>query len=207
MTSVLCMLKPFDISGEDTHLAVLPFNRTFARCQSSILSFRTSLLFENELDCSRTVLNNANAPIHRFADIYGLTKLLHWPVVIGSPVVILPKFDLEPFCSLVEKYRATVCLLVPPIALLLAREPVVDKYDMSSLRLIISGAAPLGSELEGQLGKRLKTNVAQAYGLTGESAGVLARESESVADHVRRRYRVITCTFHVVVDLLISLLT
>jgi non-ribosomal peptide synthetase component E (peptide arylation enzyme) len=80
---------------------------------------------------------------------------------MGSTVVVMPKFELEGFCSLVQKYKVSVCMLVPPIALLLAREAVVDKYDMSSLRLIISGAAPLGPELEKEVSKRLNTGVVQ----------------------------------------------
>lgn len=62
-------------------------------------------------------------------------------------------------------------MLVPPIALLLAREPAVAKYDMTSLRLVISGAAPLGAELEKELSTRLgkQASVAQAFGLTESS--------------------------------------
>lgn len=81
----------------------------------------------------------------------------------------MSKFELGGFCSLVEQYKVSVILLVPPIALLLARDPIVDKYNMSSLNLVISGAAPLGPELERDLAKRLNTNVTQAYGLTESS--------------------------------------
>lgn len=93
--------------------------------------------------------------------IYGLTKALHWPLFIGTPVVILPKFDLVPFCELVQRYRATVCLIVPPMALALAREAVVDGYDLSSLRVVMSGAAPLGTEMEAEVSKRIGTRVTQ----------------------------------------------
>lgn len=102
-------------------------------------------------------------------DIYGSTKLLHWPILVGQTVVVMPKFDLTQFCHLVQRYKVTIILLVPPIALLLARDPIVDKYDMSSVNLIISGAAPLGPQLEQELAKRLGTNVTQAYGLTESS--------------------------------------
>lgn len=46
----------------------------------------------------------------------------------------MPKFDLVQFLTSVQKYKATVALAVPPICLGLAKAPVVDNYDLSSLR-------------------------------------------------------------------------
>jgi len=90
-------------------------------------------------------------------------QLVHWPVLFANPVVVMPKFELKPLCSYIERYRGTFLMLVPPIALQLARDPIVDKFDVSSLRMIISGAAPLGPELEQELATRLpKATVLQA---------------------------------------------
>ncbi|GAA5963312.1 hypothetical protein JCM8115_000973 [Rhodotorula mucilaginosa] len=102
--------------------------------------------------------------------IYGLTKLVHWPILRGNPVVVMPKFELVQLCTLIERHKCTFLMLVPPIALQLARDPRVSKYDLSSMRIIISGAAPLGPELERELAERLpKCQVSQAYGLTESS--------------------------------------
>jgi acyl-CoA synthetase (AMP-forming)/AMP-acid ligase II len=77
----------------------------------------------------------------------------------------MPKFELKQLCQLVERHKVTILMLVPPIALALARDPIATKYDLSSLRLVISGAAPLGPELEKELAGRLpKCEVIQAYG-------------------------------------------
>lgn len=54
-----------------------------------------------------------------FSHIYGLTKLVHWPILSGMTIVIMPKFELQPFCSYVPRYKATITLLVPPVILLL----------------------------------------------------------------------------------------
>ena len=103
-------------------------------------------------------------------DIYGLSKLLHWPIITGTPVVISPPFKIAEFCAQVERHKVSVALLVPPIILALAREPVVDQYDLTSLRLICSGAAPMGSELEDELAKRLPmSRFGQAFGMTESS--------------------------------------
>lgn len=95
-------------------------------------------------------------------------------VAQGATVVVMPKFELGALCQYIEKYRITVCMLVPPIALQLARNPVVEEYRVDSLKLIISGAAPLGPELETEVQNRLRkrgadVHVAQAYGLTESS--------------------------------------
>ncbi|KAH8923117.1 acetyl-CoA synthetase-like protein [Atractiella rhizophila] len=103
--------------------------------------------------------------------IYGLSKLVHWPIREGMKVVIMPRFDLEGYCSLVQKHKITCTMLVPPVALLLAKDPRVSSYDLSSLKIIVSGAAPLGKEMEDTLSARLGGNcfVTQAYGLTETS--------------------------------------
>lgn len=113
--------------------------------------------------------NDVQLAVLPLSHIYGLTKILHWPILVGTPVVVLPRFELIPFCRAVQTFKVTVVMLVPPIALILARDPEVSKWDMSSLRLVISGAAPMGSDLEQETKARLKCEVGQAYGLTETS--------------------------------------
>ncbi|KAE9445853.1 hypothetical protein C3L33_22228, partial [Rhododendron williamsianum] len=65
----------------------------------------------------------------------------------GDGIVSMAKFDLEMFFRAVEKYRVTHLWNVPPIVLVLAKSSVVRKYDVSSVRQIACGAAPLGKDL------------------------------------------------------------
>jgi 4-coumarate--CoA ligase len=81
----------------------------------------------------------------------------------------MPKFDLEKFCSHIQKHRITFVYLVPPVILLLAKSPVVSKYDLSSLRMMNSGAAPLTRDLVDAVYKRLKVPIKQGYGLSETS--------------------------------------
>ncbi|PPQ89783.1 hypothetical protein CVT25_008160 [Psilocybe cyanescens] len=90
-----------------------------------------------------------------FYHIYGAVKLLHFPFLCGSPVAVMARFDPEQFCANVERYSATVALIVPPVLVVLARHPAVDKYDMSSIHTLLSGAAPLGAALSKQVASRL----------------------------------------------------
>ncbi|KAL9616469.1 MAG: hypothetical protein Q9160_008664 [Pyrenula sp. 1 TL-2023] len=104
-----------------------------------------------------------------FFHIYGLTCILHASVYQGMYTVILPKFSIEAFCSLVQKHRITFVFVVPPMVLLLAKHECVSKYDLSSIRMMNSGAAPLTKELVEANFKRTSTKVKQGYGLSETS--------------------------------------
>lgn len=107
-----------------------------------------------------------------FFHIYGLTALMNAPLRLGATVVVLPRFDLDAFLAAIEKYRINALYVAPPIVLALAKHPAVEGYDLSSLRYIISAAAPLDAELAQACSRRLGVPpVGQAYGMTELSPG------------------------------------
>jgi len=81
-------------------------------------------------------------------------------------IVTMPRFDLEQALELVQKHKVSWFFAVPPIILALAKHPVVDQYDLSSIKVIFSGAAPLSAELAAEAGGRLDCEVSQGYGMT-----------------------------------------
>lgn len=107
-----------------------------------------------------------------FFHIYGLTALMNAPLRTGATVVVLPRFDLPQFLTAIETHRITGLYVAPPIVLALAKHPVVDRYDLSSLEYIVSSAAPLDAELAAACARRLGLPpVRQAYGMTELSPG------------------------------------
>ncbi len=78
--------------------------------------------------------------------IYGLVVVLNMGLHLGATIVMMPRFDLEQFLGLIQKYRVTLSHIVPPIVLQLAKNPVIEKYDLSSLKIIFSGAANASNE-------------------------------------------------------------
>lgn len=104
-----------------------------------------------------------------FFHIYGQTVIMNLGLRNGVPIVTMPRFDLEEFLGLIEEHRVTIANVVPPIALALAKHPAVDDADLSSLRILMSGAAPLGAELAETVSKRLGVPTIQGYGLTETS--------------------------------------
>ena len=90
---------------------------------------------------------------------------------IGYEIFVMPQFDLEKFCSIIQKEKITFCNVVPRVVLGLAKDPVVDKYDMRSLRMLISAAAPLTNELIRMVYARIKVPITQACGMSEMSPG------------------------------------
>ena len=86
----------------------------------------------------------------------------------------MPKFDLESFCRHAQNYSVTFAYVVPPVVLMLGKSPIVDKYDISSIRMMTSGAAPLARDLVDVVYKRLKIPIRQGFGL-----------SETVVTHIQ----------------------
>jgi acyl-CoA synthetase (AMP-forming)/AMP-acid ligase II len=104
-----------------------------------------------------------------FFHIYGLVVLMNLPLYGGATVVTMPRFDLPEFLRAVQEYRITRAWVAPPIVLALAKQPLVDEFDLSSLNFLLSGAAPLSAELEMACGKRLGCRMLHGYGLTETS--------------------------------------
>ncbi len=107
-----------------------------------------------------------------FFHIYGLTVLMNQGLAWGCSVVTLPRFDLEQFLRTIADQRVTRAYVAPPILVALAKHPLVDSFDLSSLRTITSGAAPLAESLAHAVETRLRRGaadgvvVSQGYGMT-----------------------------------------
>jgi acyl-CoA synthetase (AMP-forming)/AMP-acid ligase II len=104
-----------------------------------------------------------------FYHIYGMLVILNLCLYKGMTIVTLPRFELELFLKTMQDYKITRANLVPPIILMLAKHPLVDQYDLSHLKIIMSGAAPLGEEVARACAERLGCIVLQGYGLTETS--------------------------------------
>lgn len=122
-----------------------------------------------------------------------------YPLFCGIPVVILPKFDPEQFCRFIERYKVTVGYVVPPILLALVHHPgktellsalcfsltthpATNKYDLRSLKLLTSGAAPLSAGVVDLAVKKLRSvgaTVAINQGLTNAQSFVATNLTHS----------------------------
>ena len=102
-----------------------------------------------------------------FFHIYGMVVLLASGLYQGSTNVILPKFEPQSFLEAIQNYKISEAFLVPPLAVFLAKHPMVNNYDVSCVQNIFSGAAPLGGETATAVKQRLGIKVVrQGYGMT-----------------------------------------
>jgi 4-coumarate--CoA ligase len=101
-----------------------------------------------------------------FFHIYGMQVLMNCGLAIGATIVTMPRFDLAQFLQAHQDHRVTRSFVAPPIVVALAKHPMVEQYDLSSVRQVFSGAAPLSSELAAEAAARLGCEVVQGYGMT-----------------------------------------
>jgi acyl-CoA synthetase (AMP-forming)/AMP-acid ligase II len=84
----------------------------------------------------------------------------------GAGLVTMPRFDLEAFLTHIQTHRIQRLFIAPPVAIALAKHPMIDQFDLSSLKVVMSAAAPLGADVSGAVAKRLGCVVIQGYGMT-----------------------------------------
>lgn len=106
--------------------------------------------------------------------IYSLNSVLLCSLRAGAAILIMPKFEIYTLMELVQKYKVTIAPFVPPIVLAIAKNRDVGKFDLSSIRIVLCGAAPMGKDLAETLAAKLpNAKLGQGYGMT-EAGPVLS---------------------------------
>lgn len=109
--------------------------------------------------------------------LLGVAVLMLSPLHRGVATFIMQNFNLPDFCKIVEREEITVAYIVPPVALALAKAPVVSKFNLSSLRFMHSSAAPTSNEIIAAVNDRLRVPIRQGYGLSEAAPGVCSQRS------------------------------
>jgi len=149
-------------------VVVLPYSSgTTGLAKGVMLSHRNLVSnIEQTLATVTVRADDAFVAVLPFFHIYGMQVLMNTGLRAGATIVTMPRFDLEQFLSLHQQHHLTCAFVAPPMVVALAKHPLVGNYDLSALRWINSGAAPLSAELAIECGERLGCEVMQGYGMT-----------------------------------------
>ncbi|XP_073002925.1 4-coumarate--CoA ligase 3-like [Typha latifolia] len=106
--------------------------------------------------------------------IYSLNSVLLCALRVGAAILLMKKFEIAAMMELVQRHKVTIAPIVPPIVVEIAKSPVVAKYDLSSIRMVMSGAAPMGKDIQDAfMAKIPNAMLGQGYGMT-EAGPVLS---------------------------------
>ncbi|MBU5466561.1 long-chain-fatty-acid--CoA ligase [Virgibacillus sp. MSJ-26] len=101
--------------------------------------------------------------------VYGMTTLMNLSIMLGSKLILLPKFDAKETLETIEKQRPTLFPGAPTIYVGLLNHPDMHKFDLSSIEACISGSAPLPVEIQQNFEKVTGGKLVEGYGLTESS--------------------------------------
>ncbi len=152
----------------DEQVVVLPYSSGTTGFPKGVMLTHYNLV--SNLAQSRPVFSYEDGEVALavlpFFHIYGMQVLMNGLLAEGVTVVTMPRFDMEMALELIQRHKVTQFFAVPPIVLGLAKHPAVDNFDLSSMRKIFCGAAPLGAELAEEAAARIGCPVVQGYGMT-----------------------------------------
>ncbi len=155
------------ITGDD--VAALPYSSgTTGRAKGVVLTHRNLVANLLQVQAMGTHVTSSTKilAVLPFFHIYGMTCMMNQGIHARATVVTMPKFDLSEFLRIISEYRVDRVYVAPPIAVALAKHPMVEEYDIDCVDIVFSGAAALDADLGHAMGERLNCTVLQGYGMT-----------------------------------------
>ncbi|MBK5287827.1 MAG: AMP-binding protein [Acidimicrobiia bacterium] len=152
-----------------THLAVLPYSSGTTGAPKGVMLTHHNLTSNVRQTLGSGLIDGYSVMVDflPFFHIYGMAVLLLPGLAAGATQITMPAFDLARFLEIIEEHRATMLMMVPPALLALANSAA--EADLSSVKYINSGAAPLPLDVARRVTERYGVTVVQGYGMTEAS--------------------------------------
>ncbi|KAI9726236.1 MAG: hypothetical protein M1834_009091 [Cirrosporium novae-zelandiae] len=114
--------------------------------------------------------------------IYSLVVMCHLAPYRGDQIIVLPKFEMKSYLEAIQRFKINMLYIVPPMVIQMVKnKKLLDQYNLSSVRSLYTGAAPLGKETaEVVQAQYPKWTILQAYGLTETSTVVCSTSPTDV---------------------------
>ncbi|MGW9113628.1 AMP-binding protein [Microbacterium sp. NPDC055683] len=150
------------------HVAVIPFSSGTTGVPKGVMLSHRNLVANVQQCVDRIGVDQGERvlAVLPFFHIYGMTVLLNLAFRVRATLVTMPRFDLADFLRTIQDEKVSYAFIAPPIAVALAKHPLVDAYTLTTLRTVFSGAAPLDERLGRAVEERLGVEVLQGYGMT-----------------------------------------
>ena len=151
-----------------THVAVLPYSSGTTGKAKGVMLSHTNLV-ANVAQCRDLIAvtrEDRVLALLPFFHIYGMTVLLNLAFKQRARLVTMPRFELTEFLRIIQDHACSYVFIAPPVAVALAKHPLVDEYDLSSVHTVLSGAAPLDGALGDSVARRLGVRMLQGYGMS-----------------------------------------
>ncbi|MHB8513580.1 MAG: long-chain-fatty-acid--CoA ligase [Actinomycetota bacterium] len=177
--------KPRNAGGDPGSLALLAYTSgTTGKPKGAMLSHE-NLLANLEQMSGVPALDQASDDVVLLVlplfHIYALNAILGLTMKVGATALLMERFDAIASLEAIQKHRATVVFAAPPMFIAWNNTPGIATYDLSSVRLACSGAAPLPGPVLEQFQRRTGITIWESYGLTETAPGVTSNAMGSIA--------------------------
>jgi acyl-CoA synthetase (AMP-forming)/AMP-acid ligase II len=166
---------PPEVCITPTDIAALPYSsgttgkpKGVILTHSNLVSNTRQVYATGHLRAEEVVVNMM--PVYHAA---GLNYLINGMLGIGATIVLMRRFVLQEWLTLMERYHATLVVAPPPVILAVTKSPLWDRFRLDKVRCAISGAAPLGADLQRAFEQRTGLTLGQAWGMT-EATAIIA---------------------------------
>ncbi len=124
-----------------------------------------TIIWDTQMEEGKEVVMGALPFFH----VYGMTVAMNLALVSGGKLVLVPKFEVKQVVKLLEKHRVTLFPGAPTMYIAVNHMPGVEKYDLSSLKVCISGSAPLPVKVKEEFERLTGAKLVEGYGLSEAS--------------------------------------
>jgi long-chain acyl-CoA synthetase len=151
----------------DDDLVALPYSSGTTGLPKGVMLTHRNLVVNN-LQFVATIRMREADRLMLFLPLYHIygAMLMGSAVCTGATLVMMERFEPSECMRLVAQHRVTLFFAVPPVLLLLSQWPELKSHDVSSVRMIMVGAAPVAPELSRRFSELTGIPVVQGYGLT-----------------------------------------